>query len=1109
MIDETMLSKIFDSLNDEQLKAVACDVNCVVTSGAGSGKTTVLSYRFLRLVAEGKADVDGILTLTFSRAAAAEMKDRIHRKLLEYQDDPDIQRQLLRFPEATIATIDSFCNRIVASDPTRYGIGPDFMMDEDANREMAIECAYRLFTKMEGHPGLDFLASLLSPQDLVESLLVDMACTQFHPSNEFNAESHSTWLIRLLGDIYEEYLARSISHGSHILQLDGSGITFEKNREMLTLLLDWSNSFDPHQDHHGNLALFEQVNLAKCRGKKDFVEPCNELIDLFKADFRIARIACAGLADQSLVAPMYEVLETYRELYLTTKRERGILTFGDVADMARDILLNNMQVRRYYQQKFPYIMIDEFQDTNGLQRDIVYLLAQRRDSSVEGVPTASDLRPDALFFVGDQKQSIYRFRGADVAVFKAVGEELVASGGKRINLQLNYRSEPTLIEFFNKVFSHVMGDASEKYEAEFEPLQSRAHTPGVSSTISLLLKPLDEESADDDELVTAVQAEAHAISQLIHRMMETDEYLVNDGEKARRPGYNDIAILFRTSSNQMHYEKALRLAGIPYTLAAMQSLFLEAPTNDIYHMLQLVVYPDDRLAFAAALRSPFCRLSDDAVLALLDEMDDTSEQPVFLATESIRSEDDRKKYQSIGNLYGQLCQLVTEGSVGAMVSHLWYWGGYRSYLLGDPLYQVYLEHFDFLHELAIRYDMKDLGLPAFLDFIRPKLGQNEKLDEVEPLHDSVEGVSLMTVHKSKGLEFPIVILANMGGEPRAGAPPVWIEFDGHIIPSHMRGYDNVSNVIHEMQKPILRNMETAEMKRLFYVALTRAKCHLVLAGSENKRNMGEKAKEKNFLALLFDVADLDKDTDALGSNCTLYKVEDAPKSVLRAHVSLERMKSLVHRMQTYYDDPLPARQFVRTSFPVTEVSHTWMESDQIPREFQLPAIPADPVLAKYRLEAHFGTYVHLLLQKACSSDSPISPISESDARNLIPHEIERLDLMKSEKDLVVSSAVHLANNFLSSQLLSELLAQEPISVESEVAFVMKHGEKILHGSIDLLLLYDDCVRVIDFKTDSIRQPEVHETQLTLYHEAAYGLYGKPVHSTLCYVRSVGAELWIS
>ena len=159
-------------LDKNQLEAVFCDRNCVVSAGAGSGKTTVLSYRFLRLVLEQKADCDQILTLTFTRKAAREMRERIHRQLLTFSSDPHIGMQLTKFPDATIATLDSFCSTILRCDSTSYGIAGDFAIDDEENKKSAIRCANALLEERSFSEGAKILSELYSPDNLVENMLV-------------------------------------------------------------------------------------------------------------------------------------------------------------------------------------------------------------------------------------------------------------------------------------------------------------------------------------------------------------------------------------------------------------------------------------------------------------------------------------------------------------------------------------------------------------------------------------------------------------------------------------------------------------------------------------------------------------------------------------------------------------------------------------------------------------------------------------------------------------------------------------------------------------------------------------------------------------------------
>lgn len=1143
MMSIEAFAEIVKNLDSRQKEAVYCDTNCVVTAGAGSGKTTVLSYRFLWLVSQGFAHVDEILTLTFSRAAATEMHERIHQKLLDFQDDPDIRAEIGRFSDATITTIDAFCNRVVASDPTRYGIGPEYIMDEEANQEMASECAHQLLTSLEDDEGLKFLAALYSPDDLL-LFLVKLAHQEFHPASTYDASEQARGTYTYIRSLYEHAIETLLQQLRVLIDIPGNGKGYTSAVSVAQAYAAESEMLHQCENPEAVLAYLEACKINKCRGKQDFVAPFNAQIDEIRKTLIAVRKACAALCDAPLLLPVFTVLGRYHELYLAAKRERGILTFSDIAHMALDILQHNLPVRSYYQKKFRFIMIDEFQDTNTLQKDIVYLLAEQYPNG----PLASD----KLFFVGDDKQSIYRFRGADVSVFKGIGAEIEAQGGKTIPLAYNYRSEPTLIDFFNIIFQLSMGDDNAPYEAAFEPLSSRKANKGISPKVSFLIKRLaDEEDAesdsendseeqedDPDAYVLDVQAEAYAIACRIQRMIHSDEYLIVDEHGVvRRPKYHEIAVLFRTSSNQLHYEKALRIAGIPYTLSAVQSLFLEAPMNDIYSILQLIIFHEDRLAFAAVLRSPLCRLSDDALITVLDVMEQDGESAFFDISAAPLSAEDAQKYAVCQKLYRELVHLARGGSVAQLVSHIWYAGGYRLYLLGDPLYQVYLQHFDFIHELAVQYDMQERGLAPFLDYVRPRLGQNMKLENVEPLRDTIEGVQLMTIHKSKGLEFPIVFLANLGGMPSPKKTPAWQQIEHEakrlLIPRHMRLYEKTTNLAYDQQKETLANMETAEMKRLLYVALTRAQNHLILSGYANQKNLGEKMVGKNFLAHLAYTTPVLDNPATCGSYCSVESIEDAPKRVLHATVSHKQIHNRLTAMSLAYQNPHAPREYPKSSYAVTQLAHETPDYSAFyaMQGEALPAIAADSILIERGLTAVFGTWVHSLLERAINDAGEYSvdmQMSMRDALLVMPKEISRADLTSSELQTLVDSALVLANNVLSSKFLHNLLSGSsiPAAVESEVRFALcVDGDElrsagiehtsfpptesvILNGSIDLLLRYEDCVKIVDFKTDSTIMRSAHEQQLTIYRMAAERLYNLPVYAALCYTRAVGNEVWL-
>lgn len=1137
MMCETEFLQRIEHLDVNQRKAVFHDGNCVVSAGAGSGKTTVLAYRFIRLVLEQKAHVDEILTLTFTRKAAAEMHERIHRQLLSYASDPSIALELGRFPHASISTLDSFCKRIVVSDAVHYGIAPDFTLDDEANRTLAQECALAMVENLKDHPGLDFLARLYNPADLIDNFLVGLAGQCFHPATPFDSTA-AALAVQAYMNQYREALVEELVSASHrILEIGGSGKILEEASQACARVLDLDLLDDDEVAMASNLAVLDSLAVKKGRGKAPEVEFYNELQPIWLDVCQRLKSVLAALSDRRFLVDIYDFLARFRQSYLQRKRQAGVLTFADVAAMAVDILKRNKGIRAYYKQKFHYVMIDEFQDNNQLQKDLLFLLSERDDLLGEGIPSVDRLSTGKLFFVGDEKQSIYRFRGADVSVFKQLDRELHDAGGEHIELATNYRSEPALIELFNTVFPFVMENGGEDYEADFSPLSSRQPSEGITPSVSLWIKPLvdeqseeepadddDQETQGDDEPLASVEAEAYAIANLIERMVSTDTYLIPCEDRARaprRPTYRDIAILYRAASNQLHYEKALRVKDIPYTLSAVQSLFLEAPTNDLYHMLQLALYPSDRKAYIAALRSPFCRLSDCAILQLLDA-GGTALKPFNLQHVDIpQSPEERLKFSAAADLFARLLAMVGKEPLARLVAFLWFDGGYRYLLLSDPSTLVYLEHGEYLLELARRYDSQGKGLAAFLDFIRPRLGQNEKLPDLDLLREETNGVQMMTIHKSKGLEFPIVILANMGSASRPGTTPLWYSFEtpaGQIpIPYHMRPYGKVRNLFYEYNKPVLNAMETAEMKRLLYVALTRAKTHLVLTGCETKNNRGEQAPKRNLLALFRTSARVETEPEALGGIFSLHQIPDAMASRMQSVVSQKKVSQTLCTLMPYYQQAFPvAWQARRTWYGVTSLYGGEHNEPDLGEDFrsnypQLLSVNADSLVLAAGLSADFGTWCHACIQQAVEVYKTSGLAQILDPRVVMPETFLNPAISEKDRMVIMSAVVQLGTGFLNSSLFVSLCTAKPLVMETEVEFALRRevegDDCAVYGAIDLLVEYADELCIVDFKTDFNFHPEIHRGQLQVYREAVSRIWGKPVRSTLCYLRAPEIIQW--
>jgi ATP-dependent exoDNAse (exonuclease V) beta subunit len=1090
-----MISKLekFDllikDLNDQQRAAVNENKNTVVTSGAGSGKTTVLSYRFLRLVIEEKANVDEILTLTFTRLAASEMFFRIQKNLVAFNEYDEIREQVALFSEATISTIDSFCSQVVGNDLKRYGLSDQYVLDDEANFQLAVECALEVVDKFSDDEGLLFLATMYSPDELIEQLLAKIAVSSFYLNQPYDPLKNTNIIIEKIKDSYTNSIDQLLKQLMSLTAIQGRGKVYLDNLELANNLLNSAPQLLDLSNLEKTFLLLDGVNFKRTTVKDEFAQLFNEIVEeIRKTTLPLVKSCALALIESDKLLPIFQILKEMHSLYLTRKREAQLLTFNDISHMALDILLNNKKIRTYYKNKFKYILVDEFQDTNQLQKDLIYLLAEKKELYSNSIPHPSTLVEDKLFFVGDEKQSIYRFRKADVRVFKKLSSEIESSGGKNLELDLNYRSDPKLINFFNSLFEPIFSSATEDFEATHQELKAGKKESANESKIEFHYKPIDDEQDDDEESSDAIQAEAYHIAKLIEKMVGSDEYLLDDN---KRPTYKDIAILQRTTTNQMHFEKALRKEGIPYTISAIRSLFLESVANDIYSFLQLIIYPEDKLAYAAVLRSPFCRLSDELLFPLLENFE------VAFENESIETniDEEQQRYQWAHYVYTKIVELAKTNSISSIVSYLWYEGGYRYYLLSDKSYHPYLEHFDFLYDLALEFDEKKRSLVLFLDFLRERMGQQEHLQDIEPLRDEVDGVRIMTIHKSKGLQFPIVILSGMGGGVRVNQVPPFYTVDSIALPKHYKEDSSKKNILYELDKQSLNAQEVAEMKRLFYVATTRSEKHLILSGFESSRNTGEKAADSYFIALF--------NNSSYNAIFDKVEIESYPTSILAIGLDYSKIEKNVALMDKNYkatEIPYVVKPFATT---VTELAEKSIyETEEV---YPLKKVPSDSIIKDKELEAAFGSWCHKAIEKVIKKELTES-LDEQKLLEFVPERFKRANITTSQLKEIASSALLLVNNLFKSDFYNELINSGYEKIESEVDFTMRleneDGPKVVNGSIDLLVHYHSYLKVYDFKSDLFKDKNRHQEQLRLYQEAVTKLYNKEVVTEIIYLRDL-------
>ncbi|HKK47897.1 MAG TPA: UvrD-helicase domain-containing protein, partial [Alkalispirochaeta sp.] len=865
-------------LDEQQRAAVAVRNNVVVSAGAGSGKTRVLTERYLDMVRSG-VDVSEILTLTFTRKAAAEMFQRIYRRLSEVADEGShLSNQLQRFDEAQISTLDSFCAGILRDSTTRFGLPPQIQSDEVQLRREAEQLALQFITRHGDDPVVGAYARQLGVERTLSEFLVPLATRFFRLSAPIDFEDLFQRQLRWLE---ERRLGVEQEITAAVKALTGVAGDKGNAKEVCAALNDAGTDYAALAD------IMETVDRRRFpRGDAGapFKEVANTLLEKNGRSRAGLLPRWTALQDTARRADelehLYRVLAPFQEEVLARRRSRGLLSHHEVMELAVTALREDSDLRQAYKERFRYIMIDEFQDNNAVQRDLLFLLSEDLSRSGDQVPAAEELQHDKLFFVGDQKQSIYRFRGADVAVFRRLSRDIAGL----LTLDTNYRSEPLLIRFFNALFPRVFGEPQHDWDAEFEPLHHRAPDAAKQPAITVAWVTEPEKSGlsapsapsapsgtgdSNDEPADLSYSEAGWIAAEIRRLTVTE----------RRYAPGDIAILYRTSGNQQKLERMLRREGIPYRTQAVRSLFTEAPAADLYALLQLCFYPSDRGAFAAFLRSPFVMLSDSAMARILTEEVPAGEE--LLPVSGRRgvqeiSAQDVDKLDHADRLYERVARKIDRTPLYEVVRGIWEEEGYRYAILHRASDHPYLEHLAYLNALALRYS--DRPAIEFVDYLRDQLGETEKVDELE-LPGGDDAVQLMTIHKSKGLEFPVVFVSGMGGG--VGNHQQIVRYDGELgltvrLPDR-EPTGGGSNVFEEHARREEELQEAAELRRILYVAMTRAEQVLYLTAA-----VGRRTARRPMLDLFCTASGFDP-------------MEGVIAAELESLVSLERMPVLTER----------------------------------------------------------------------------------------------------------------------------------------------------------------------------------------------------------------------
>lgn len=806
------------------------DSTLFVEAGAGTGKTTELVNRILRLVATGRAKMQGIAAITFTDAAAAELRDRVREELEKAaRDESDLPpeeraRCWSALPEvdaAAVETLHSFSQRILAAHPLEAGLPPLLEIQDEIRSSIA-------FAERWG----EFVDELLDDPSL-EEVLLRAHLLGLHPDQlrQVALEFHRHW--DRLEDTSVEIDPLPPVESSPLLdalaQPCGMMERCIDNDDRLYRHLESMNIYGQRlaaaeSDLDRLRILAERRRITTPGGQKgnwSGVTPA-EIREMLEQASTV-REGLLHEARMSVLQPLLGRLRQFILQYADERRRQGRLEFHDLLVQARHLLRRDPSVRRAVRARFSHLLIDEFQDTDPIQADIAMLLAcEETDGSPPALQQAT-LEEGRLFFVGDPKQSIYRFRRADIALYRAVQRRFE---DRTVRLTQNFRSLRPVIDWVNGVFTELISEGTADGQASYTALDARWETPQEAGlTVHILGGPAE------GNIGPIRQGEATKIAQLI-QTAKAEGWPVAEqdagGERVFRPArYADIAILVPTRTPLPQIERALEEAGIPYRVESRSLVYDTQEVRDLLAILRSIDDPTDEVALVAALRSPALGCGDDDLLRFWQaggRWDYRRHPPA-----SLRADD--PVVSAIAALHDLHRRRWWE-PINAVV---------EAVIRERRLFELAFAHsrprerwqrLRFVLDQARAFaEAGGSTLRQFIDWAELQAEEGTRVVETVVPEPDDDAVRVMTIHASKGLEFPIVVLAGLNVTPVQGRGGVQVLWNPDGRPEVRIGPENArfETPGFEPLAAVEAEMDEYEKVRLMYVATTRARDHLIVS----------------------------------------------------------------------------------------------------------------------------------------------------------------------------------------------------------------------------------------------------------------------------------------
>ncbi len=1029
---------------DRDRARLSLESSVVVEAGAGTGKTTLLTDRILFLILAGEtpARIEEVVALTFTEKAAGEIKIRLSQRLEELAarlsgaampaeageradrtldelrsryKSPDVRTlerarvALQDLDKAPIGTIHSFCSQILRLYPVEAGVDPGFRVDEGEGFEELFACEWArwLDDELGEKPPrrrlwLELLA-LVSLEDL-EALARALGCESFEPESTGLPDPAAAAALRKWAKhVAELPVGRAKPRGGILDVL----AVIEKR---LNAAAAAAEAQDPPLDAP------EPAELANATWPKAWEE--DEVGASLYAQLRMVAKA-ASPRGEAVTRRAARLLAPFAERLRREYARRGWVSFDGLLRRARDLVRDARRPREELKRRFAAILVDEFQDTDPLQGELLLYLSEKIGSSAR---TWSEIVPGAgrLFVVGDPKQSIYRFRGADIAAYESFIGRLRAGGALACDLTANFRSVPGVITPVNDIFSRVM-----RAETGMQPLYKTiaAAKPAIGSDPAVEVVAVTDPTGEAD----AAMCQRTEAAWVARRILDDVRPL------------KDFAVLLRSSSALPAFLDAFKRAGIPYAVEIERHFYGAPEVGDLLNLLRALDDPDDRIALAGLLRSPLAALSDDGLLSLarvgafdyrkdpgarvLPAAEGRAASGLFSVLRDLRS---RAGRIPLGEL---VASVVSQSRLLELAARAYHGQQTVSNLLK-------------LQRMAAEAsESRGATLKSFVAEVRESARESRREGESPLADERLEAVRIMSVHKSKGLEFPVVFLANLSARPAVGEKPA-ARPDWGTGRTALR-VGAATSAAAALADAREKEMERRESVRLLYVAMTRAKEKLILLGRE-KADSGS-------LASHLVAAEAWPGAGIAGTLPTQFV--EAGKVPEPEAVKPSRPSSGADALITAQAWAKRGERRAGSEQPRSRAATAYLR--------ELPKRPSPPdELGGHAAGAEVGQLCHLVLQgwDFAAKGDPAAACAQ--ARALLERRAPGTRWGEAQRE---ASAV--LTDFLASKTVQDLAKTEIVG--REVPFAYAEGKTVMRGAIDLVYRSGGKLVVADFKSENV------------------------------------------